>query len=143
MYISKAILIATTAHMGQVDKSGQSYILHPLRVMLAGTTEEEKIVGVLHDVIEDTCYTIEFLTTMGFSDEVIQALIAISKVEDATYKEYLKRVSENKLATSVKLHDLEDNMSVPRLLNLPKANLGLMKRYAEAWQFLTEKNHID
>ena len=72
--LPKAIEIATQAHAGQVDKSGKDYIGHPLRVMEMGKTEEEKIVGVLHDVVEDTDWTFERLEAEGFSKEVIDAL---------------------------------------------------------------------
>ncbi|MEG0701899.1 MAG: phosphohydrolase, partial [Muribaculaceae bacterium] len=74
MMLSKAIDIATKAHNGQIDKAGQPYIGHPLRVMAMGTTDEEKIVGVLHDVVEDSDWTLERLAVEGFSTEVVDAL---------------------------------------------------------------------
>lgn len=76
--LERAIEIATEAHKGQVDKSGKEYIGHPLRVMEMGKTEEEKIVGVLHDVVEDTDWTFERLAEEGFSDEVIAALKCVT-----------------------------------------------------------------
>ena len=72
--LEKAIQIATEAHKGQLDKSGKDYIGHPLRVMEMGNTEEEKIVGVLHDVVEDTEWTFEALEAEGFSKQIIDAL---------------------------------------------------------------------
>ena len=72
--LKRAIEIATEAHQGQLDKAGRDYIEHPLRVMEMGKTEEEKIVGVLHDVIEDTAWTFEALANEGFSKEIIDAL---------------------------------------------------------------------
>ena len=51
--LGRAIAIAAEAHSGQFDKAGAPYILHPLRVMLSLSTEEERIVGVLHDLVED------------------------------------------------------------------------------------------
>ena len=140
--LTAAIMLATAAHNNQVDKSGEPYILHPLRVMLSLDTEEERIVGVLHDVIEDTHYTFKTLENMGFSERILDALNAISKIESETHKEYIRRVSLNSLAVRVKLKDLEDNMSIWRLKNLPKENLGLMKRYAESWHFLSNLGEV-
>ena len=69
--LERAIEIATEAHKGQLDKAGRDYVGHSLRVMEMGKTEEDKIVGVLHDVIEDTDWTFEKLAEEGFSDEVL------------------------------------------------------------------------
>ena len=77
--LQRAIEIATQAHQGQFDKSGKDYIGHPLRVMEMGQTENEKIVGVLHDVIEDTDWTFEKLADEGFSQEIITALRCVTK----------------------------------------------------------------
>ena len=71
--LERAIQIATEAHKGQLDKSGKDYIGHPLRVMEMGRSEQEKIVGVLHDVVEDTDWTFERLAAEGFSEEIIAA----------------------------------------------------------------------
>ena len=72
--LQRAIEIATEAHKGQFDKSGKDYIEHPLRVMEMGRSEQEKIAGVLHDVVEDTDWTFEMLAAEGFSEEIIAAL---------------------------------------------------------------------
>ena len=93
--LEEAILIATRAHMGQVDKGNQPYILHPLRVMLRLQTEEERTVGVLHDVIEDTSVTIEDLRKQGISKEVLEALEHITKGKQEPYMEYISRVIQN------------------------------------------------
>ena len=83
MNLEKAIKIAVEAHTGQVDKGGNPYILHPLRVMLSLNTEEERIVGVLHDVVED-CegWTWQRLQDEGFSLDIIQALQSVSKTPE-------------------------------------------------------------
>ena len=73
--LERAIEIATEAHRGQVDKAGNDYIQHPLRVMEAGKTTNEKIVGVLHDVVEDTDWSFELLAEEGFSLVVFPASI--------------------------------------------------------------------
>ena len=93
--LQRAIEIATEAHKGQFDKSGKAYIGHPLRVMEMGKSEEEKIVGVLHDVIEDTDWTFEALAAEGFSEEVITALRCVTKLsENENYDDFIERVKK-------------------------------------------------
>lgn len=83
--LEKAIQIATEAHKGQFDKSGKEYIQHPLRVMEMGKSEQEKVVGVLHDVVEDTDWTFERLTAEGFSEEIIAGILCSSCAPKETY----------------------------------------------------------
>ena len=113
--LEKAIEIAVEAHRGQIDKAGKIYILHPIRVMLRGKNEIEQIVGILHDVIEDTPVTLDSLRLEGFSDEIINALSCITKEEGEDYGHFIDRVLTNPLATQVKLYDLEDNMNRDRI----------------------------
>src|SRR5688572_11029433 len=108
--LEKAISIAVEAHRGQLDKSGAPYILHPLSVMARVDGETEKIVAVLHDVVEDTSWTPDALRREGFSDEVLQALDGVTKREGETYEDFVKRAGSNPVARRVKLADLEDNM---------------------------------
>ena len=96
--LQRAIEIATEAHKGQFDKAGNEYIGHPLRVMEMGKTEDEKIVGMLHDVIEDTDWTFEALEAEGFSKEVIDALRCVTKVsEKENYDDFIDRVRKNQI----------------------------------------------
>ena len=114
--LERAIEIATEALRGQFDKAGNDYIGHPLRVMTEGKTTEEKIVGVLHDVVEDTDWTFERLAAEGFSGEIIEALRCVTKLsENEPYDKFIARVKENPLAVAVKLNDLSDNMDIRRL----------------------------
>lgn len=92
--LDRAIILATRAHSGQIDKSGLPYILHPLRVMLKMTTEEERIIAVLHDVLEDTDVTAHDLSAEGFSDEIVEAVQALSRSEDEDYHEFVKRAKK-------------------------------------------------
>ena len=109
--LERAIEIATEAHRGQYDKVGNDYIGHPLRVMAAGKTTEEKIVGVLHDVVEDSGWSFERLAAEGFSGEIIEALRCVTKLsENEPYDKFITRVKENPLAVAVKLNDLMDNV---------------------------------
>lgn len=135
--LQRAIEIATEAHKGQVDKSGKDYIGHPLRVMEMGKTEEEKIVGVLHDVIEDTDWTFEKLAEEGFSDEVIAALKCVTKTsENEDYDDFIDRVKKNPLAVAVKLNDLSDNMDIRRLPYLSDKDVKRLKKYLKAYKKL-------
>ena len=136
--LQRAIEIATEAHQGQFDKAGRDYIGHPLRVMEMGKTEEEKIVGVLHDVIEDTDWTFEKLAEEGFSDEVIAALRCITKIsENENYDDFIDRVKKNPLAVAVKINDLTDNMDIRRLPYLSDKDVKRLKKYLKAYKRLT------
>ena len=136
--MERAIEIATEAHRGQLDKAGCDYIEHPLRVMAAGKSLDEKIVGVLHDVVEDTNWTFEDLAAEGFSAEVIEALRCITKLsESEPYDKFIARVKRNPLAVAVKLNDLSDNMDIRRLPYLSDKDIKRLKRYLKAYKQLT------
>src|ERR1041384_2723233 len=116
MTLERAISIAVTAHAGQQDKYGAPYIGHVLRVMNRGITEAEKICGALHDVVEDTDWTFEALEQEGLDPYILDAVRCLSKLsEDEDYDHFTARVMQNKLAMTVKLHDLTDNMDVRRI----------------------------
>ena len=135
--LKRAIEIATQAHEGQFDKSGKDYIGHPLRVMEMGRTEEEKIVGVLHDVVEDTDWTFEALAEEGFSKEVIDALRCVTKLsENENYDDFIERVKKNPLAVAVKINDLTDNMDIRRLPYLSDKDVKRLKKYLKAYKKL-------
>ena len=136
--LERAVQIATEAHKGQLDKAGKDYIGHPLRVMEMGRTEEEKIVGVLHDVVEDGDWTFEALEAEGFSKEVIAALRCVTKTsENENYDEFIERVKKNPLAVAVKINDLTDNMDIRRLPYLSDKDVKRLKKYLKAYKKLT------
>ena len=136
--IERAIQIATEAHKGQFDKAGREYIGHPIRVMEMGKTEDEKIVGVLHDVIEDTGWTFERLEAEGFSQEIINALRCVTKTsENEIYDDFIDRVKKNPLAAAVKINDLTDNMDIRRLPYLSDKDVKRLKKYLKAYKRLT------
>lgn len=133
----RAIEIATQAHQGQFDKSGKDYIGHPLRVMEMGSTEEEKIAGVLHDVVEDSDWTFEALEAEGFSQEIIAALKCVTKLsENENYDNFIERVKKNPLAVAVKINDLTDNMDIRRLPYLSDKDIKRLKKYLKAYKKL-------
>ncbi len=136
--IQRAIEIATEAHRGQKDKAGNDYIGHPLRVMEAGKSTEEKIVGVLHDVVEDSDWTFEQLSEEGFSKEVIEALKCVTKLsEEEPYDKFIARVRTNPIAVAVKINDLSDNMDIRRLPYLSDKDVKRLKKYLRAYKQLT------
>lgn len=137
--IERAIEIAVLAHKGQKDKSGVEYILHPLRVMERGKTEVEKICGVLHDVVEDSDWTIDDLKNEGFSEEVISVIKCLTKeTENEDYDEFIERIAKDPIATKVKLNDLLDNMDITRLNELSEQDLRRLNKYLRAYKKLNE-----
>ena len=134
--LEKAIEIAVKAHKGQKDKKGKPYIGHLLRVMHSGTTEDEKICGVLHDLVEDTNRTFEDLKNEGFSDTIIDALKCLTKLQNENYDQFINRVSKNKLAVKVKLNDLTDNLDVKRLEKLTEEDMKRINKYLRAFRQL-------
>lgn len=134
--LERAVEIAVAAHAGQKDRVGKPYVEHPLRVMAAGRTTEEKIVGVLHDVVEDSEWTFEQLAAEGFSPKIIDALRCLTKGDDEPYDRYISRVKTNELAVSVKLNDLTDNMDIRRLPYLSDKDVKRLKRYLKAYKRL-------
>ena len=141
--IERAIEIALLAHKGQKDKSGVEYILHPLRVMERGRTEVEKICGVLHDVVEDSNWTIEDLINEGFSEEIISAIKCLTKKTDnEDYDEFIERVAKDPIAVQVKLNDLLDNMDITRLDEIREHDLHRLNKYLRAYKRLNELKEL-
>lgn len=129
-----------SAHEGQLDThNGRPYIEHPFRVMNAGHTLQEKIVGILHDVVEDTSWTLEQLAEEGFSREIIDGVDAMSRRDNESYDEYVLRLQENPIAVRVKLNDLTDNMDVRRWDEIQYHDLARLQKYLEVYKQLTEQ----
>jgi len=152
MNLEKAIKIAVEAHTGQVDKGGNPYILHPLRVMLSLNSEEERIVGVLHDVVED-CegWTWERMGEEGCSDEIIEALKSVSKTPEEEkqfkkmddpnekldhYLEFIKCAKFNKIGRNVKAADIKDNLDISRIDDITESDIDRLNRYKAALKLL-------
>jgi (p)ppGpp synthase/HD superfamily hydrolase len=137
--LERAIMIAVEAHKGQTDKGGEPYVLHALRVMLGipNSSSEERIVGVLHDVIED-CEEWSFgrLRGEGFSEEIIQALDSVTRREGESYDEFLARARSNPIGLRVKLADLEDNCIIGRIPQPSERDFKRIERYRNAIIFL-------
>lgn len=133
--INKALSVALKAHDSQLDKGGHPYIFHPVRVALHCDTESEKVVALMHDVLEDSDMTVSDLRSEGFSEDVLAALDALTRRDGEDYMDFIRRLSSNPLAVRVKLADLEDNMDISRLGGKEHPKLSL---YKEAWRFLEQ-----
>ena len=136
--LEDAIALAVEAHRGQLDKSGQPYILHPLRVMFRCQTDEQRIVAVLHDVVEDTGRTPDDLRKLGYSDEVLAALDCVTKREGEPYDAFVERAASNPTARAVKIADIEDNLDLRRLSGVAAGDVDRLARYIRAWHRLQE-----
>ena len=134
--LTKAIILAAEAHNGQVDKGGQLYILHPLRVMLSCETVEQKIVAVLHDTIEDTDLQLSTIR-VRFGNTVADAVDALSRRDGESYAAFIQRCAQNTLAADVKMRDLEDNMNLDRLGREPtEKDMARLDKYKDAKKML-------
>lgn len=140
--LETAIRIAVTAHASQVDKGGNAYITHPLRLMAAVDGDEAKIVAVLHDVVEDTSVTIEDLKREKFSDVVVTGVACVTHSRKESYADYVVRCKDHPLARQVKLADLADNSRPERcILRVEQITRDFtrMHRYMLSYKFLTDQ----
>jgi (p)ppGpp synthase/HD superfamily hydrolase len=134
---AKAARLANRVHSGQVDKAGQPYIGHPERVAGRLESEEAKVVGWLHDVIEDGGLGMGDLLAAGIPSHVATAVVAISRQPEETAESYYKRVRANPLALEVKAADIADNTDPARLAALDEPTReGLVEKYADARRLL-------
>lgn len=135
MTLERAMEIAVAAHAGQKDKYGAPYIGHVMRVMNLGKTEAEKIVGVLHDVVEDTSWTFERLAEEGLEPALIAALKGVTKLaEDEDYDHFVARTLQNRLSCCVKLNDLTDNMDLRRIPEVSEKDISRLNKYLKAYR---------
>ena len=135
--LAKAITIALEAHKGATDKAGMPYEGHIMRVMQAGKTNDGKIVGVLHDLVEDTHWTFDMLLEEGFPTHIVDALRCVTKLsDDEPYEQFIERVKTNPLAVAVKINDLTDNMDIRRLPDLTDKDVQRLRKYLQAYRLL-------
>lgn len=134
--LDKAAFICVTKHAGQRDKTGQSYFQHPMRVAMRCKTDEEKMVALLHDTIEDTDVTAEYLLAEGFPENVVEGILSVTKREGESYADFVARAGQNPLGRVVKLHDLEDNLDVFRLDVLTPEMASRFNKYLTAYRYL-------
>ncbi|QNM96441.1 HD domain-containing protein [Chitinimonas koreensis] len=130
--LEHAIALAARAHAGQVDKAGAPYILHPLRLMLTLGHNDERIVAVLHDVVEDCGWTAEALRAEGFSAAVVAAVEAVTRRDGESYEDFVLRAAADPLARRVKLADLRDNCDLGRIAAPTERDLERVAKYRRA-----------
>lgn len=134
--LDKAALICVSKHAGQRDKMGCAYFQHPMRVAMRCRTDEEKMVALLHDTIEDTDVTAEYLLAEGFPREIVDGVLSVTKREGESYQDFVARAKNNPLGRAVKLHDLEDNLDIFRLDALTPDMAARYTKYLAAYKFL-------
>lgn len=132
----RALQIAIQAHREQKDKSGREYIMHPIRVAERCKDPRAKIVALLHDTIEDTGVTAEYLHSEGFPDEIINGVLSMTKQEGESYEDFVRRAAKNPIGKEVKIADLEDNMDIRRLQKITEDDVARLRKYLRAWQYL-------
>ncbi|MEZ4379524.1 MAG: HD domain-containing protein [Gemmatimonadales bacterium] len=136
--LETAIAIAAQAHAGQVDKGGAPYILHPLRVMLRVDGAERQMAAVLHDVVEDTAWTLDALRQAGFGEAVLTAIDHLTRREGEDYLDFVRRAARDPIAAAVKRADLLENSDLTRLLTVTDRDRERLARYAAALALLDD-----
>jgi len=134
--LERAIEIAATAHAGQLDKQGQPYILHPLRVMMAVNSEHERMAAVLHDVVEDSAITYDDLISEGFPKEVVEAVRLLTRAKGASRIDAARKAVRDPIARVVKLADVTDNSDMSRIPNPTEKDHARQREYEKVRQIL-------
>ena len=135
----RSFVIMLRAHRGQKDKAGKSYFLHPLRVSRGCESKSGKIVGLLHDVVEDNdCYKIKDFSFLN--DQELSALELLTHDKEVEYFTYIEKIKTNPIAKEVKLSDLKDNSNLNRLAKVEKKDLERVEKYKKAQQILASSN---
>lgn len=134
----KALVLCFDAHKDQLDKSGMPYVFHPFHLAEQMTTEETTIVALLHDVVEDTNYTLDDIANKGFDKPIIDALALLTHDPEVEYMDYVAAIKKNPIAKAVKLADLEHNSDLTRLNEITEKALARREKYLKAKAFLEE-----
>lgn len=132
----KALRICFDAHKDQEDKSGMPYVFHPFHLAEQMKTEETTIVALLHDVVEDSDYTLEDLKAFGFSGAVTDAVALMTHADDVEYMDYVRKIKDNPIAKAVKLADLRHNSDLSRLDEVTEKALNRREKYLKAIELL-------
>ena len=134
----KAMKLCFQAHKEQTDKSGIPYVFHPIHLAEQMGDEDTTVVALLHDVVEDTDYTLEDLQAMGFNQNVIEAIRLMTHAEGVPYLDYVAKIKENPIARAVKLADLAHNTDLTRLDTVDEKAMARVQKYAQAIRLLEE-----
>ena len=134
----KALKLCFAAHKDQTDKSGMPFVFHPFHLAEQMPDEDTTIVALLHDVIEDTPYTLDDLRAMGFNEQVLDALALMTHDKRIPYMDYVAKIKGNKIARTVKLADLKHNSDLSRLYNVDEKAMKRIEKYRQAIALLSE-----
>ena len=134
----KAMKLCFQAHRDQVDKSGIPYVFHPIHLAEQMEDEDTTVAALLHDVVEDTQYSLEDLEALGFHERVIAAIRLLTHTDGVAYMDYVARIKENPIAKAVKLADLAHNSDLARMDVVDEKAKARAEKYAKAIEFLTE-----
>ncbi len=139
-FFERALTLAAVKHAGQLDKGGEPYVMHVIRVMEGVHDQEEKVMALLHDLIEDTDFTFEDLMDLDFPEEIIQGVKFLTRDPQGDYMDYIKNLSQNKKARNVKLSDLKDNQDHTRLKTpMTEKDQDRLTKYGKAESYLRDK----
>jgi (p)ppGpp synthase/HD superfamily hydrolase len=140
--IDQAIELTLSHFKGVIDKGGQPYILHCLRVMMSGADRDFQLVGLMHDLIEDTPVTLGELRKKGFSEQVVEAVACLTHHPEVSYTDYVCQLKKNDLARRVKMADLLDNAALSRApvrTGKEKEDISRLHKYLLSYQFLDSR----
>lgn len=138
----RAVGLSSEKHYGQTDKGGEPYMGHVARVAEHCETDTQRMVGLLHDLLEHTDVTKQQLLDEGFPEPVVEAVDAISRREGEDYEQYVRRLGPNALARRVKIAELIDNMDLLRLKMLNDDDCRRLMKYHQAWRYLLLLNRL-
>ena len=128
----KAMKLCYEAHKDQVDKTGVPYVFHPFHVAEQMTSEASTIVALLHDVVEDTDYTLDDIAAAGFGKEIVDAVALMTHEDDVPYLDYVAKLKDNPIAREVKLADLAHNSDQSRLGEIDEETRQRLEKYEKA-----------
>ena len=134
----KAMKLCFQAHKDQTDKSGIPYVFHPIHLAEQMTDEDTTVVALLHDIVEDTAYTIEDLEAMGFHNQVLEAIRLMTHSDNVSYMDYVAKIKTNPIARAVKLADLAHNSDLTRLDIIDDYAIARIEKYTAAIRLLEE-----
>lgn len=132
----KAMKLCFKAHKDQVDKSGMPYVFHPFHVAEQMMDEAATIVALLHDVVEDTDYTLEDIAAEGFGKDILEAVALMTHEDDIPYLDYVAKLKENPIARAVKLADLTHNSDLSRIGEIDEETKRRLEKYKKAKDIL-------
>jgi hypothetical protein len=135
----RAAMIAAEAHLGQFDKAGAPYVFHPMHLAMQTSDIAERTAALLHDVVEDSSWTLAALEREGCPARVLRAVDALTRRGDETYDQFISRIARDRLATRVKLLDLAHNSDLSRIVNQTDTDRERQQKYRAAAARLTQE----